>query len=307
MRKLMLLALAGASCASFATAPVFAQNTESAIPMGTGSSAEYNNLMDKAAAEYKTAKATCDSSQGNAKKVCREQAQVSRARAEADAVAQYRNTPAQLSKARTEVAKAEYDLAKARCDDRMVTDRSACLKEAKSAQDVAIADAREGRQNSMIAAGSSSQSAQDSGTGTVAGSSSGQARTESGAGTNMNECERMAGTDKAACLTRNAGSKTKDTMADTGSKAKDVVAGTAATTKRVASDTALTTKVKAAMVRDPDLKAMDVHVDTVDGVVMLSGFVSSDAEVSKAEALARGVDGVKDVKSALKPGKPEAK
>jgi hyperosmotically inducible protein len=308
MNKLILLALAGAS-ASFTAAPVFSQNTESASSLGSGTSAQYNTLMDKAASDYRTARAACDSSQGNAKKVCREEAQASRARNEADAVAQYRNTPEQLSKARSDVAKAEYDVAKAKCDGSTVTDRSACLREARSVQNIALADAREGRQNNM-AAGASGQGAQGSGSGN-------------------NECDQLAATDKTACLSRNAGSKTrdgmaetgtkakdamadtgskaKDAMANTGSKAKDMVAGTAATTKRVASDTALTTKVKAAMVRDPDLKAMDVHVDTVDGVVMLSGFVSSDAEVSKAEALARGIDGVKDVKSALKPGKPETK
>jgi len=41
-------------------------------------------------------------------------------------------------------------------------------------------------------------------------------------------------------------------------------------------------------------------VETVNGVVMLSGFVPSQAQVQKAADLARGVEGVTDVKNGLK-------
>ncbi len=45
-----------------------------------------------------------------------------------------------------------------------------------------------------------------------------------------------------------------------------------------------TAKVKAAFVRDPLVKALEVEVDTYKGTVQLSGFVNSPAEKAKAEA-----------------------
>jgi osmotically-inducible protein OsmY len=53
------------------------------------------------------------------------------------------------------------------------------------------------------------------------------------------------------------------------------------------------------MAADPLVKAMDVHVETQNGVVMLSGFVPSKAEADKAIQIARGVKDVKDVKSSI--------
>lgn len=65
------------------------------------------------------------------------------------------------------------------------------------------------------------------------------------------------------------------------------------------SDTVITTKVKADLAADPGVKGMDVHVETVKGVVMLSGFVPSRVEADKAVQLARGVKGVTEVKSSI--------
>jgi osmotically-inducible protein OsmY len=65
------------------------------------------------------------------------------------------------------------------------------------------------------------------------------------------------------------------------------------------SDTMITAKVKADMAADKTVKAMDVHVETQKGVVMLSGFVPSKAEAARAVELAKGVQGVTDVKSSI--------
>jgi hypothetical protein len=62
-------------------------------------------------------------------------------------------------------------------------------------------------------------------------------------------------------------------------------------------DTVITTKVKTALAADPDVKATEVQVETFKGVVQLSGFVSSAAAADKAVSLARGVQGVKEVKN----------
>jgi hyperosmotically inducible protein len=62
-----------------------------------------------------------------------------------------------------------------------------------------------------------------------------------------------------------------------------------------ASDAALTAKVKTALIRDPDVKAMDVNVETDSGRVLLAGFVASEAQRKKAIEVASRVEGVKEV------------
>ena len=65
-------------------------------------------------------------------------------------------------------------------------------------------------------------------------------------------------------------------------------------------DTVITAKVKAALIEDPLTKAYEINVDTFKGAVQLSGFVTTQAEVSKAGELARGVKGVTSVKNDLR-------
>lgn len=76
--------------------------------------------------------------------------------------------------------------------------------------------------------------------------------------------------------------------------------GVRAETKRIVSDTTLTTKVKAALIREKDLSAMDVNVETRNGVVQLSGFVDSADQQERAAKVAKAVEGVKEVKNDLR-------
>jgi osmotically-inducible protein OsmY len=64
-------------------------------------------------------------------------------------------------------------------------------------------------------------------------------------------------------------------------------------------DTTITTRVKTAMLNDPAIGVLRIDVDTVNGVVTLSGRVTSEAERQQALALARGTTGVSDVKDAI--------
>ena len=64
-------------------------------------------------------------------------------------------------------------------------------------------------------------------------------------------------------------------------------------------DAAITTRVKTAFINDPVVGAARIDVDTVKGVVTLSGRVNSKEEEGKAIELARAISGVKDVKSTL--------
>ena len=69
--------------------------------------------------------------------------------------------------------------------------------------------------------------------------------------------------------------------------------------KRFVEDEIITAKVKVAMLNDPDIKALDVSVETYRGHVLLSGFVEDENQVRKAGRIASGVRGVVSVKNAL--------
>ncbi|RZJ83872.1 MAG: BON domain-containing protein [Massilia sp.] len=65
-------------------------------------------------------------------------------------------------------------------------------------------------------------------------------------------------------------------------------------------DATITAGVKAAIVREPTLKVFEIDVETEQGVVRLSGFVSSADSVAAAASVARTVKGVKSVRNDLR-------
>ena len=64
-------------------------------------------------------------------------------------------------------------------------------------------------------------------------------------------------------------------------------------------DSIITTKVKAAVLNEPSLKSTEISVKTFKGVVEMSGFVKTKAEINKALDLARGVRGVTAIKNEM--------
>jgi len=65
-------------------------------------------------------------------------------------------------------------------------------------------------------------------------------------------------------------------------------------------DSVITAKVKAAILGDSALKVNEINVETFKGVVQLSGFVRSQADIDRAVQVARGVAGVKSVKNDMR-------
>jgi osmotically-inducible protein OsmY len=65
-------------------------------------------------------------------------------------------------------------------------------------------------------------------------------------------------------------------------------------------DATITAGVRNALGRDPALKVSELEVETVQGVVQLSGFVSSADSVAAAASVARTVKGVKSVRNDLR-------
>ena len=78
------------------------------------------------------------------------------------------------------------------------------------------------------------------------------------------------------------------------------MAGCAGTTTRDSTgqyidDASITTKVKSEMIADKEVSALHISVDTIKGVVHLTGTANSREEANKAAAIARGVAGVTSV------------
>ena len=64
-------------------------------------------------------------------------------------------------------------------------------------------------------------------------------------------------------------------------------------------DSAITTSVKARFVDNKQVDASSIRVETLNGVVQLSGFAKNATEKSMAESIARNVKGVKAVKNEI--------
>lgn len=65
-------------------------------------------------------------------------------------------------------------------------------------------------------------------------------------------------------------------------------------------DTAIANKVKAAIGSSSELQTADIDVASNEGIVRLSGYVSSAESVATAASVARTVKGVKSVKNDLR-------
>ena len=73
-----------------------------------------------------------------------------------------------------------------------------------------------------------------------------------------------------------------------------------ATAGQYIDDTTVTARVKTAIYQEPTLKSAEINVETFKGRVQLSGFVSTRANVERAGAVAKGVDGVNAVNNDLR-------
>lgn len=69
--------------------------------------------------------------------------------------------------------------------------------------------------------------------------------------------------------------------------------------KSAMDDATITAQVSAGLAKDPDLSAMKINVDTVNGKVTLNGPAPSAVARDRAEAIAKGVSGVTSVSNQL--------
>lgn len=80
---------------------------------------------------------------------------------------------------------------------------------------------------------------------------------------------------------------------------KDKVEQKTEQAKTGVSDSWITSKTKIVLFADDRVKGRQVHVETKDGVVMLRGKVDSPEAKSAALEIAKGIEGVKNVKNEL--------
>lgn len=244
-------------------------------------------------AEYELAEEKCDMMKGNEKDSCQNNAKSVRTAALADAKAGRDSAAGTTGGSGTTAATAgsagliastdTKDPVKAaavqKCEEK--GSKTACLVENKGTADTPLERAGEKtRAAAATAVDKTKEAARNVADKTKELSAGAAARTEQAADKVGDKTRQTASTaaDKTERATDRAGSKTANAM----------------------SDSAITAKVKAGLAAEPDLSALAIKVETEKGVVMLSGFVESKAEAERAEKLAKGVDGVTSVKSAIK-------
>ncbi len=64
-------------------------------------------------------------------------------------------------------------------------------------------------------------------------------------------------------------------------------------------DATITTQIKGRFVENKSVDAASIHIETLNGTVMLTGFAKNATERSTAETIARGVNGVKSVRNEI--------
>lgn len=97
----------------------------------------------------------------------------------------------------------------------------------------------------------------------------------------------------------NATEKIGDKISDATEKVGDKMSAQSAKTGVAIEDAEITAKIKAAIFAEPGLKTLQISVDTVKGVVTLSGSADSQASSDRVKSLAAAVAGVNQVDNRL--------
>lgn len=111
----------------------------------------------------------------------------------------------------------------------------------------------------------------------------------------LSACDKPGPAEKAGKQIDQTASEAGKKIGETVDKAEKIAAEQSAKTVQAVDDTEITTKVKAAIFAEPGLKTLQISVDTVKGVVTLSGTVDSQASSERARAVTGAVAGVREV------------
>lgn len=110
--------------------------------------------------------------------------------------------------------------------------------------------------------------------------------------------ERIAtATHQVVEKTKGVARETKDAAVTTTREARTEVK--TGDTGHAMSDTAITASIKTDFIKDPDLSALKIDVETRNGVVTLNGLAGNEEAKHRAEKMASAVKGVKEVRNFL--------
>ena len=115
----------------------------------------------------------------------------------------------------------------------------------------------------------------------------------------LTACDKPGPAEKAGKAMDQTASDAKNKIGETVNKAEKKMTEQSAKAGQAIDDTEITARVKAAVFAEPGLKTLQISVNTVKGVVTLSGTVDSQANSDKARTLAAAVADVKDVSNKL--------
>ena len=177
---------------------------------------------------------------------------------------------------------AEYKSAKAGCGSLAANAKDVCIAEAKGKEKVTKAEL-EARYKPSEKASHKVKIAQAEADYAVA----------------KEKCGDKAGNDKKACV-KEAKAAEARAKADAKAPMQTSEANKPAAEKSAGEyvdDAAITAKVKAAVLGEASLKSAEINVETYKGIVQMTGFVRSRADIDKAVQVAKGVKGVTSVKN----------
>ena len=186
---------------------------------------------------------------------------------------------------------AEYKSAKSGCSSLAANAKDVCVAEAKGKEKVAKAEL-EARYKPSEKASHAVKIA----------------KAEADYAVAKEKCGDMAGNDKKVCVKdakategrAKADAKTPMQSADANKPAAEKSAAPVSKKESAGEyvdDAAITAKVKAAVLGDATLKSTEINVETYKGIVQLTGFVRSRADIDKAVQIAKGIKGVTSVKN----------
>lgn len=173
--------------AAIASAFVLAGN---AVAMTKAEIKAENNQI---AAQYKSAKAQCDSLKANIKDICLAEATGANKVAKAELEAHKKDSPTTRYNVRVAKAEAAYAVAKEKCDDLAGNAKDVCLKNAKAALTTAKADAK-----ADMKVGTANRGASE--TATAARKHASEEKRDANYDAAKERCDKYAGDVKDRCI-----------------------------------------------------------------------------------------------------------
>jgi osmotically-inducible protein OsmY len=115
----------------------------------------------------------------------------------------------------------------------------------------------------------------------------------------LSACNKPGPAEQAGKKMDQVATDTEKKVGDTANKVENKMSAEGAKASVAYDDAEITTKVKAELFAEPGLKSLQISVDTIGGVVTLTGTVDSKANSDKAKARTMAISGVKDVNDHL--------